>query len=329
MCKCYIKRRRRGSCQREVASPPDIGSLHLNYSSSLGQPPELTVEVVRNLEGLAELEGDFAAFKRLPATPCPSRCLSGSLPGAAFSGTGSSIADEPLFHVVRNREASAVAIVPLMLTRRRLGMLNISPWACWARSGHHRDSHVLGATRLRSACAHVLSQSLPKGGDWDWIEWTGCATILRALVTRGSTGCPCHRACAGSSVDLGRFSCRPEAQHPPVVASLLQLLETRRSYLRAQSGGETGLLHTALNGCLSYIPCVPPCRIGPHPNHFAGSGAPFPDEVCGELAARDMVRRVSARDRRCVSHRGSVRGRRQPVPVLLGLRSRMVQIQRP
>ncbi len=164
---------------REVVPSPDIGSLHLNYSSSLGQAPELTVEVVRSLEGVAELESDFARLQAVTGNTLPFALFEWQLTWCRhFRRQSPSIADEPLFHVVRNREGHCVAIVPLMHTRRRLGMFNIVSLG------------LLGAD-------------------------PAITEIRTALVQPG-------------------YAVR-------VVAPLLHLLETRRSYLRTRRGGKTGL----------------------------------------------------------------------------------------
>src|ERR1700730_11738679 len=111
---------------RDVASSRDSGSHHLNYSSSPGPAPELTVQVVRSLEGVAELEGDFARLQAVTGNTLPFALFEWQLTWCRhFRRQGPTVVDEPLFHVVRDSEGDCVAIVPLILTRRRVGMLKI------------------------------------------------------------------------------------------------------------------------------------------------------------------------------------------------------------
>jgi CelD/BcsL family acetyltransferase involved in cellulose biosynthesis len=282
---------------REVAPPPDIGSLHLNYSSSLGQPSELTVEVVRSLEGVAELEGDFARLQAATGNTLPFALFEWHLTWCRhFRRQDPSIADEPLFHVVRNREGHCVAIVPLLLTRRRLGMLNIVSLG------------LLGAdpaiTEIRTSLvqpgyavpvANVLSQSLPNDGDWDWIEWTGtcdefCAALGRHRGLNWLPVPPSFVLDLPSTWDIFRAGLRRNIRE-----------SLRHCYNSLKRAGHTFVLdvaarpdrvHTALERLfvLHTLRAAMPGSV-PHPNHFAGVGVRrFLHEVCGKLAARDMVR---------------------------------------
>jgi hypothetical protein len=67
----HLNSRQRDRGTRDIASFRDSGSLHLNYSSSLEPAPELTVQVVRSLEGVAELEGDFARLQAVTGNTLP------------------------------------------------------------------------------------------------------------------------------------------------------------------------------------------------------------------------------------------------------------------
>src|SRR3984893_3315882 len=122
----HLNSSQRDRVTRDVASSRDRGSLHLNYCSPLVPAPELTVQVVSNLEGVAELEGDFARLQAATGNTLPFALFEWQLTWCRhFRRQGPAVVDEPLFHVVRDSEGNCVAIVPLILTRRRVGMLKI------------------------------------------------------------------------------------------------------------------------------------------------------------------------------------------------------------
>jgi CelD/BcsL family acetyltransferase involved in cellulose biosynthesis len=293
----HLKSSQEDRASRVVAPSPDVDSLHLNYSSSLKADPELTVEVVRSLERVAELEGDFARLQAVAGNTLPFALFEWQLTWCRhFRRQDPAIADEPLFHVVRNRERDCVAIVPLMRTRRRVGMLNIVSLG------------LLGAdpalTEIRTSLvepgyavpvADALSISLPKDGDWDWIQWTGL----------------CDEFCAA----LGRHRGLNWLPEPPsYVLDLAPTWDTfraglkrnireslRHCYNSLKRDGHTFALNVAstpdsIHAALERLFVLHTLRAAmpgsvPHPDHFAGVAARrFLHEVCGELAVRDKVR---------------------------------------
>jgi CelD/BcsL family acetyltransferase involved in cellulose biosynthesis len=282
---------------RDIASSRDSGSLHLNYSSSLEPAPELTVQVVRSLEGVAELEGDFARLQAVTGNTLPFALFEWQLTWCRhFRRQGPAVVDEPMFHVVRDSEGNCVAIVPLILTRRRVGMLKIGSLG------------LLGAdpaiTEIRTSLvqpgyadpvANALSHSLPKDGEWDWIQWSGMCDEFSAALGR-HRGLDWLPAPPSYVLDLPPTW---DAFHAGLKRNIRESL--RHCYNSLKRDGHTFELklaaspdsvHTALERLfvLHTLRAAMPGSI-PHPNHFVGVGVRgFLHEVCGELAARDMVR---------------------------------------
>ena len=82
---------------------------------------------------------------------------------------------------MRNASGVCVAIIPLILTKRRLGALQAA------------SVGLLGAdpaiTEIRTALVHpgceaqvadVLHRSLQSSRDWDWIQWSGACDTMGA-----------------------------------------------------------------------------------------------------------------------------------------------------
>ena len=180
---------------------------------------ELTVHVIYGLEGVAELEGDFARLQAVTGNTLPFALFEWQLAWCRhFRRQDPAVGDEPLFHVVRNREGDCVAIVPLILTRRRVGMLRIVSLGLMGADPAITEIRTsLVQPGYADSVAHALSVSLPKDGEWDWIQWTGvCDEFCAALGRRRGPRVAARTAqlCAGSTAQLGHVSCRPEAQHP-------------------------------------------------------------------------------------------------------------------
>jgi len=282
---------------RDVASSRDSGSLHLNYSSALEPAPELTVQVVRSLEGVAELEGDFARLQAITGNTLPFALFEWQLTWCRhFRRQDPAVVDEPMFHVVRDSEGNCVAIVPLILTRRRVGTLKIVSLGLLGADPAITEIRTsLVQPGYADAVANALGHSLPKDGEWDWIQWSGM----------------CDEFCAA----LGRYRGLDWLPAPP--SYVLDLPPTwdefraglkrnireslRHCYNSLKRDGHTFELklatspdsvHTALERLfvLHTLRAAMPGSI-PHPNRFAGLRVRgFLHEVCGALAARDMVR---------------------------------------
>jgi CelD/BcsL family acetyltransferase involved in cellulose biosynthesis len=269
----------------------------LNYSSSLEQAAELTVQVVRSLEGVAELKGDFARLQAVTGNTLPFALFEWQLTWCRhFRRQGPAVVDEPLFHVVRDSEGNCVAIVPLILTRRRVGMLNIVSLG------------LLGAdpaiTEIRTSLvqpgyavpvANALSHALPKGGDWDWIQWTGmcdefCAALGRHRVLDWLPAPPSYVLDLPPTWDTFHASLKRNLRKS--LRHCYDSLKRDGHAFELKLAASPDAVHTALERLfvLHAQRAAMPGSI-PHPNHIAGVGVRgFLHEVCGELAARDMVR---------------------------------------
>jgi CelD/BcsL family acetyltransferase involved in cellulose biosynthesis len=273
--------------------------LHLNYSSSLKtvSAGELTVHVVRSVAGVADLKSDFAYLQLVTGNTLPFALFDWHLAWCRhFLRQESRVADHPMYYVVRDNAGSCLGIVPLILTRRHIGGLTVA------------SAGLLGAdpaiTEIRSslvkpgfeaAVAEALHGGLSNSPDWDWIQWMGPTDLFSAALggLRGLVWQPIPptyvldlpstweefrgglkrnireslRHCYNSLKRDGHSFQVTPASSPDAVKEALEVLFVLHA-LRAGMQGTTE-----------------------HPNRFAGAGLrQFLQEVCGELAARDMVR---------------------------------------
>ena len=283
----------------DVAATQDSGSLDLTYSSPSGTVPgtELTVEVVRSLASVALLRSDFAHLQSVSGNTLPFALYEWHIAWCRhFLRQDQRIVDQPMFHVVRDEEGSCVAIFPLILTRRRLGGLNFASVSLVGADPAMTEIRTsLVRPGYEERVAQALHSSLKNGRDWDWIEWIGnddrfSAAIGRLRALHWQPMAPSYvldlpptwdefraglkrnireslRHCYNSLKRDGHHFELKLAQTPDAVREALQRLFVLHA-LRAKM----------------------PSTVD-HPDRFAGSALRrFVHEVCGELAARDMVR---------------------------------------
>jgi CelD/BcsL family acetyltransferase involved in cellulose biosynthesis len=269
----------------------------LNYSSPLRQTPELTVQVVTSLEGVAELRGDFARLQAVTGNTLPFALFEWQLTWCRhFRRQDPAVVDEPMFYVVREHDGNCVAIVPLILTRRRVGMLKIvSLGLVGADPAITEIRTSLVQPGYAVPVANALSHSLPKDGDWDWIQWTGMCDEFCAALGR-------HRGLNWLPVPSSYVLDLPPTWDTFRAGLKRNIRESlRHCYNSLKRDGHTFEFTLAASPdsvpaalerlfVLHSLRAAMPGTI-PHPNHLAGVGVRrFLHEVCGELAASDMVR---------------------------------------
>jgi CelD/BcsL family acetyltransferase involved in cellulose biosynthesis len=293
----HLNSSQRDRVTRDVASSRDSGSLHLNYSSSPSQASELTVQVVRSLEGVAELKGDFARLQAVTGNTLPFALFEWQLTWCRhFRRQGPAVVDEPMFHVVRDSEGNCVAIVPLILTRRRVGMLKIISLGLLGADPAITEIRTsLVQPGYADSVAIALSHSLPKDGEWDWIQWSGmcdefCAALGRHRGLDWLPAPPSYVLDLPPTWDAFRAGLKRNIRES--LRHCYNSLKRDGHTFELKLAASPDSVHTALERLfvLHTLRAAMPGSI-PHPNHFAGVGVRgFLHEVCGELAARDMVR---------------------------------------
>jgi CelD/BcsL family acetyltransferase involved in cellulose biosynthesis len=155
-----------------------------------GLPPTatVTIEAVTTVEGVALLG---PCYERLHQATC------NTLPFAMhewhfawcrhFLNCNPRIHDEPLFYVLRNSTADCVAILPFIVSRRRVGPLKIvSIGLLGADPAITEVRTPLIDPGYEQLTARAVQSQLAQIGDWDWIHWTGISdAFAEALAVNG------------------------------------------------------------------------------------------------------------------------------------------------
>ncbi len=137
--------------------------------------PQVTVDTVTTVEGVANLRPEYERLRSSVGCNLPFSLHEWHLTWCRhFLGCNPHIQDEPLFYILRNYSGACVAILPFIVSRRRLGPVKIV------------SVSLLGAdpaiTEIRSPMiesgyerltARAARDHLAKSSDWDWIHWSG------------------------------------------------------------------------------------------------------------------------------------------------------------
>ena len=284
---------RAGTSTAQTRAPISLGEREDVAAGSL----ELTADVVVTVEGIRALTPDYEHLYRVSGNTLPFAMQEWHLAWCAhFLNRNRQIQEQPLFHVLRDSAGECVAIVPLILTRRRLGPLKLATvGSIGADPGltEIRTSLVRpGYERLTVRAVHA---SLAGVADWDWVQWSGISGAMAEAMARETT--PQWYAASDDYVlDL-------PASWQEFRAGLKRNVREslRHCYNSLRRDGhafefivarEREEVLQALDRFFELHALRANMARGPkHPNYFSGrSLQEFLRDVCNSLAARDAVR---------------------------------------
>jgi CelD/BcsL family acetyltransferase involved in cellulose biosynthesis len=148
---------------------------------------ELKLETATTLDEIAALRPCYDALLAVTGNTLPFALHEWHLAWCRhFLNCNPAICDEPLFCVLRTASGLCVAIVPLVVSRRRVGPLAIV------------SVSLLGAdpaiTEVRTPIIHpgyealtarAVQRHLATIGHWDWIHWSGISHAFAAALQAG------------------------------------------------------------------------------------------------------------------------------------------------
>jgi len=147
------------------------------------------VETVSNLAGVAALQHDYERLHRVTRNTLPFTLHEWHLTWCHhFLNCSPRIHDEPLFYVLRNSTGACVAIIPFIVSRRRLGPLTVvSVNLLVADPAITEIRAPMIEPGFEHLTARAVQEQLTKVGGWDWIQWTGISdTFAEALALGGN-----------------------------------------------------------------------------------------------------------------------------------------------
>ena len=260
---------------------------------------ELRCELVTSGEGVRALAPDYAHLHQLAGNSLPFALPEWHLCWCAhFLNRDERISDQPVFCVVRKAAGGCVAILPLILTRRRIGPLRVGSLdllgADPALTEIRAPVVAPGYERLAVHAVHRALAALP---DWDWINWRGIGPAFAAALALEANP-HWYETIEDYLLDLPPSWEEFRAQLPRNVRESL-----RHCYNSLKRDGHTFELVVARTApevgraLDAFLPLhamranMASTAIATHPNRFAGRAVQqFLYDVCDALAARDAVR---------------------------------------
>jgi len=140
-----------------------------------GAPERVTLEIVGDLEGIRALTPDYAHLYQVTGNALPYATQEWHLAWCEhLLSRAPKISQRPLFCVLRNVGGTCVAIVPLLLTRRRLGPLKVGTLALVGADASPTEMrNPLIEPGYERATVRALHERLATVPGWDWIQWNG------------------------------------------------------------------------------------------------------------------------------------------------------------
>jgi CelD/BcsL family acetyltransferase involved in cellulose biosynthesis len=146
---------------------------------------ELTTDIVTDIEGIGALEPDYECLYRLSGNTLPFALQEWHLAWCRhFLNRNPRVHDQPLFCVSRDGAGACVGIVPLILTRRHLGLLKVDTLALVG--GDPALTEIRGPLirpGYERRVVEAVYQRMATVRDWHWIQWSGISTALAQSMT--------------------------------------------------------------------------------------------------------------------------------------------------
>ena len=151
--------------------------------------PWVEFEIVSTVEGIRALTPDYEHLYRVTGNALPYARQEWHLAWCEhFLNRNPLIPEHPLFIVVRAVSGECVAIVPLILTRRRVGPLKVATVALvGADPGLTEIRSPLVKPGYERLTARTVLESLSQIPDWDWIQWDRISDALAEALNREAT----------------------------------------------------------------------------------------------------------------------------------------------
>jgi CelD/BcsL family acetyltransferase involved in cellulose biosynthesis len=277
----------------------------------------VTAELVVDIEGIRALTPDYERLYQVTENTLPFAMQEWHLAWCEHLLSRSPRArQQPIFCVLRKGEGTCIAIVPLILTRRRLGPLEIAALGLiGADPALTEIRNPLVERGYERATVRAVHERLASLAGWDWIQWNGVGAPLAEALAREAAP-QWYQTLDDYVLDL------PSAW-PEFRASLPRNMREslRHCYNSLRRDGHTFKLvvardrvevRRALDRFLQLHTLRANMPWGPkHADHFAGRLLQtFLFQVCDRLAMRDAVRVFQLRiaDRVVASRIGFVIG---------------------
>jgi len=264
-------------------------------SAELAEPT--SAQVVADVKGIRGLSAEYEHLYRVTGNTLPFATQEWHLAWCEHLLSHTRRASqEPLFCILRKGDGGCTAIVPLILTRRRLGPLSVSALGLvGADPALTQIRNPLVEPGYERATVRAVHERLAELRGWDWIQWSGISAALAQALSLEATPQwyqTLYDCVLDLPADWAQFSAKLRRE---VRESLRHCYDSLRlaghnfEFVVARDRVE---VRWALHRFLQLQTLRANMLAGPsQPDRFtAHSLRAFLYEVCDRLAARDAVR---------------------------------------
>lgn len=182
----HLNPRPAGASETSVGEPRDAHSTPNSIAERTESGAKFKLTVIRDVEGVAQLKDAYRSLRSLTGNPLPFAMYEWHLQWCKhFLSRHGAIVDQPLFHVIHDARGMCVAIIPLIFTRRRVGVFRISTIGFLGADPALTEIRTPQiAPGYEEVAAAMLHASLNKTRGWDWIQWIGAGDAFSAAIAR-------------------------------------------------------------------------------------------------------------------------------------------------
>jgi len=286
-----------GALQHSANIIPGTGSASTAAESTAQAIARTTAHVVANVEDIQALRADYEHLYSRTGNTLPFALHEWHLSWCQqFLNRSAQIHEQPHFCVLRAAGGECLAIVPLIVSRWRLGPLRLATVALLGGDpGLTEIRNPLISPGYEQAAVRAVHESLVDISDWNWVQWSSVSAPLAAAI--GQDAKPQWWEVSEDFVlDLPADWEELRARLPRNLRESLR--HCYNSLRRAGHGFELVVARTRsempqaierflqLHALRAQMPRAPK-----HPDRFATPGMKrFLYDVCDRLAERDAVR---------------------------------------
>lgn len=258
---------------------------------------ELSIEVAESIGDLEQLQADYERLHRATRNVSPFALFEWHRVWCAhFLNLDPRVTDALAILVMRDASRECVAIVPLVVSRRRFGPLHLVTLELLGADPSTTESRTpLIEPGHEAAAVRALRRWLTVKPDWDWVTWGGVEhEFARAVALPGG---PAPQSSApGYVLDLAptwpEFRARLKRNIRESLRHCYNSLRRDRHRFSLETAAAPAEVRVAIGRFLdlhAQRAAMPGTVV--HPNHFAGQATQrFLYEVCDRLALRGVVR---------------------------------------
>jgi CelD/BcsL family acetyltransferase involved in cellulose biosynthesis len=149
--------------------------------------PKVLLEAVSDIDRIRALEPDYSSLAQSVANRLPFCQHAWHLAWCRhFLNADPRIEESPSFYILRGAERECVAILPFIISRRRIGPLGIISASLLGADPAITEIRMpLVKPGYEHVAVRAVRDALGHAADWDWIHWAGVRGELAEALSEG------------------------------------------------------------------------------------------------------------------------------------------------